>query len=60
MPSRRQLLALCAALAATTLTAAAAVAGLTRHPSAQVPVVPTVVQQQPAAPFNGEPQEPGG
>ena len=60
-PSRREVLALSAALAGTTLTAAAAVAGLTRHPTAPVQTVPTVQQQQqqattPAA----EPPELGG
>ena len=58
-PSRRELLAVSAALAGVTLTAAAAVAGLTRHPTAPVQIVPTV-QQQPAAQPQGEPQELGG
>ncbi len=59
LPSRREMLALSAALAATTLTAAAAVAGLTRHPTAPVQVVPTVVQQ-PSSPAPAvEPREPG-
>lgn len=58
-PTRRELLALSAALAGTTLTAAAAVAGLTRHPTAPVRTVPTV-QQQPAAHTPAEPPELGG
>jgi hypothetical protein len=58
-PSRRQLLALSAALAGTTLTAAAAVAGLTRHPTAPIRTVP-VVQQQPSTPPPAEPVELGG
>ena len=48
LPSRRELLALSAALAATTLTAGAAIAGLAHRPTASVPIVPTV--SQPAAP----------
>jgi len=59
-PSRRELFALSAVLAATTLTAAAAIAGLTRHPTARVQIVPTV-SQAPAAPARVvEPQELGG
>ncbi len=58
-PSRRELLALSAALAGVTLTAGAAVAGLTRHPIAPVQTVPTV-QQQPASPAPAEPAELGG
>jgi hypothetical protein len=46
-PTRRELLALSAALAGVTLTAAAAVAGLTRHPTAPVQIVPTAQQQAP-------------
>lgn len=59
-PSRRELLALAAALAGTTLTAAAAVAGLTRHPAAPVQTVPIVQQQQPATAPQIEPPELGG
>ncbi|MGZ4289289.1 MAG: hypothetical protein ACXVRJ_00110 [Gaiellaceae bacterium] len=60
-PSRRELLALSAALAGTTLTAAAAVAGLTRHPTAPLRTVPIVQQQQqPAAPAPAEPPDLGG
>jgi hypothetical protein len=60
LPSRRELLALSAVLAATTLTAGAAIAGLAHKPTAPVQVVPTV--SQPAGPASGtrEPQEPGG
>ncbi len=59
LPGRRELLALAAVLAATTLTAAAAIAGLTRHPSAPVQVVPTVVQQQAPALPRVEPEQGG-
>jgi hypothetical protein len=54
------LLALSAVLAATTLTAGAAIAGLTHKLTASVQIVPTV--SQPAAPASRaqEPQEPGG
>ncbi len=61
LPSRRELLALSAALAGATLTAGAAIAGLAHKPTAPVQVVPTV--SQPAAPAvqaPREPQEPGG
>jgi hypothetical protein len=59
-PSRRELLAVSAALAGTTLTAAAAIAGLTRHVQAPLATVPTVQQQQPAATPHAEPPELGG
>lgn len=59
VPTRRELLALSAALAGVTLTAGAAVVGLTRHPTAPAVTVPTV-QQQPAAPAPAEPPELGG
>lgn len=58
-PSRRELFALSAALAGTTLTAAAAVAGLTHHTSAPLQTVP-IVQQAPAATTPFEPPELGG
>ena len=57
-PSRRELLAVSAALAGTTLTAAAAIAGLTRHAQAPLTTVPTV--QQPASVPQAEPPELGG
>jgi len=60
LPARRELLALSAVLAATTLTAGAAIAGLAHKPTASVQVVPTVSQPvAPVAPAR-EPQEPGG
>jgi hypothetical protein len=60
LPSRRELLALSAVLAATTLTAGVAIAGLAQRPGAPVQVVPTISQQPTqTAPFQ-EPQEPGG
>ena len=59
-PSRRELLALSAALAGVTLTAAAAVAGLTRHPTAPLQTVPTVSRVGPASPGQSEPPELGG
>jgi hypothetical protein len=59
IPTRKDLLVLSAALAAVTLTAAAAIAGLARKPSVPVQIVPTVVQPAPATHFR-EPQEPGG
>jgi hypothetical protein len=60
LPSRRELLSLSAVLAATTLTAGAAIAGLAHKPTATVQIVPTVSQPSaPAARFQ-EPQEPGG
>jgi hypothetical protein len=59
LPSRRELLALSAVLAAATLTAGAAIAGLAHRPTASVQIVPTVSQPAPAARFQ-EPQEPGG
>lgn len=50
-PSRRELFALAAVLAATALTAGAAIAGLTRTPGAPPAPVPTVDQIiTPAAP----------
>ena len=57
-PSRRELLALSAALAGTTLTAAAAIAGLTHRAQAPLTTVPTV--QQPASAPQAEPPELGG
>ena len=59
-PSRRELFALAAALAATVLTAAAAVAGLTRTPAPAVQSPPTVDQivspaRAPAPPRRVEP-----
>lgn len=57
-PSRRELLALSAALAGTTLTAAAAIAGLTHHPEAPLQTVPIVQQQAPAP--AAEPPDLGG
>ena len=60
LPSRREMLALSAVLAATTLTAGAAIAGLAHHPAAVVQVVPTVSQQPAQAPKFQEPQELGG
>lgn len=44
LPSRRQFLALAAVLAATVLTAGAAIAGLTRPPGAPPASTPTVDQ----------------
>ena len=62
VPSRRELLALSALLAATLLTAGIAIAGLTRNPSAPPARIPTVDQivNQPA-PGHGRPRrvEPG-
>lgn len=58
LPSRRELFALAAVLAATVLTAAAAVAGLTRSPAPAQPSPPTVDQiigPAPAAPPRVEP-----
>jgi hypothetical protein len=58
--SRRQLFALSAALAGTALTAAAAIAGLTR-PGVQAPPAQTVSQiVTPSGPVRAEPVEPGG
>jgi hypothetical protein len=58
-PSRRELFAVAAALAATVLTGAAAVAGLTRRVPA-APSVPTVGQTiTPAAPSLPQRTEPG-
>jgi hypothetical protein len=59
LPSRREMLALSAVLAATTLTAAAAIAGLAQRPTAPVQVVPTV-SQAPTQTSQLPPQEPGG
>jgi len=60
LPSRRELLALTAVLAATTLTAGVAIAGLAHRPTAPVQVVSTISQQQSqTTPFR-EQQEPGG
>ncbi len=61
-PSRRELLALAAALAGTTLTAGLAIAGLNHRPSVPVQVISTVSQVvTPTAPATRrEPQEPGG
>ena len=61
-PSRRELFALASVLAATALTAGAAIAGLTRTPSAPPAPVPTVDQIiTPAAPATTTPRrvEPG-
>ncbi|HEY6960533.1 MAG TPA: hypothetical protein VI408_01450 [Gaiellaceae bacterium] len=58
-PSRRELMWLAAALAGTTLTAAAAIAGLARHPAAPVQIVSTVQAPQQPAPVV-EPQDFGG
>jgi hypothetical protein len=58
-PSRRQLLALAFALAATVLTGGAAVAGLTRTPSA-APAGPAVQQVQPTTTTPARSVEPGG
>jgi hypothetical protein len=60
LPSRRELLALSAVLAATTLTAGAAIAGLAHNPTAPVQVVPTVSQQPAQTPRFQEPQDLGG
>lgn len=60
LPSRRELLALSAVLAAATLTAGAAIAGLAHKPTANVQIVPTVSQQPAPAARVQEPQEPGG
>ncbi len=63
IPSRRELFALSAVLAATVLTAGAAIAGLTRSPSAPPASIPTVSQivSPPAAttPARRERVEPG-
>jgi len=59
VPARKELLALSAVLAAVTLTAGAAIAGLARKPSVSVQIVPTVSQLAPATRFQ-EPREPGG
>ena len=59
-PSRRELLALAAVLAATTLTAGVAIAGLAHKPTAFVQIVPTVSQQPAPVTRFQEPQEPGG
>jgi hypothetical protein len=61
-PSRRQVLALALALTATVLTGGAAIAGLTRTPSAAPPAGPAVgqVQTVPPATTSREPVEPGG
>jgi hypothetical protein len=60
-PSRRQLLALALALTGTVLTGGAAIAGLTRTPSA-APAGPAVQQVQPptTTPARTQPVEPGG
>lgn len=58
MPSRRELFALAAVLAATVVTGAAAIAGLTRKAAPAPPSTPTVNQvvgQAPAAPPRVEP-----
>ncbi len=58
MPSRRELFALAAVLAATAVTGAAAIAGLTRKAAPVQPSTPTVSQvvgQAPAAPPRVEP-----
>ncbi len=61
-PSRRELFALASVLAATALTAGAAIAGLTRAPGAPPAPVPTVDQIiTPAVPATTTPRrvEPG-
>ncbi len=58
LPSRRELFGLAAVLAATALTAGAAIAGLTRSPSsppASTPTVDQIVTPIPAAPRRVEP-----
>ena len=58
MPSRRELFALAAVLAATVVTGAAAIAGLTRKAAPVQPSPPTVSQvvgPAPAAPPRVEP-----
>lgn len=60
-PSRRKLFALAAALAATALTAGAAIAGLNRRAAPAPAPVQTVSQVvAPTAPAFREPVEPGG
>ena len=58
LPSRRELFALAAVLAATALTAGAAIAGLTRSPGAppaSTPTVDQVITPAPSAPRRVEP-----
>ena len=58
-PSRRELLALAGVLAATAVTAGAAIAGLTRQPSAPPASTPTVDQIITPAPVAPQRVEPG-
>jgi hypothetical protein len=60
MPSRRELFALAAALAATVVTGAAAIAGLTRKAVPAQPSAPTVSQIVGQAPASPPRVEPGG
>jgi hypothetical protein len=60
MPSRRELFALAAALAATVVTGAAAIAGLTRKASPVQPSPPAVSQIVGQAPASPPRVEPGG
>lgn len=60
MPSRRELFALAAVLAATVLTAAAAIAGLSRKAAPLQPSPPTVSQIVGPAPAAPPRVEPGG
>ena len=58
LPGRRQVFALAAVLAATVLTAGAAIAGLTRSPDAppaSTPTVDQIVTPTPSAPQRVEP-----
>jgi hypothetical protein len=58
MPGRRELFALAAVLAATVLTGAAAIAGLTRKAApaqSSTPTVSQIIGQAPAAPPRVEP-----
>jgi hypothetical protein len=59
LPSRRELFALAAVLAATALTAGAAIAGLTRSPGAAPASTPTVDQVITPAPLAPRRVEPG-
>jgi hypothetical protein len=60
MPSRRELFALAAVLAATVLTGAAAIAGLSRTAQPLQPSPPTVSQIVGPAPAAPPRVEPGG
>ena len=59
MPSRRELFALAAALAATVVTGGAAIAGLTRN-AAPAPVSTPTVNQVVGQPASPPRVEPGG